>query len=100
MRRFITFELIYYLSDRDLCKVFDEVDKTTVLHAFCNVDEKILTRIKRVFTDSGKERFEKDIKSNAEISVELQHEARKRIAMIADQLFSEGELEDWLLLSS
>ncbi len=94
MRRFLTFELLIHLSDRDLTKVIEEVDRYTVMNAYCDTDKETLDRVKRVFTDYGVDSFEKDVKKSSPISEEIQSQAKEKLAEIADRFLTEGDFDD------
>lgn len=93
----MTFDLLVHLSDRDLIKVIEEVDRNTVMNAYATSDKTSLDRVKRVFTDCGVESFEKDLKKSSPIAEELQIQARDNLAEIADRLLTEGDFDDLIL---
>jgi flagellar motor switch protein FliG len=95
MRKLLTFEILIHLSDRDFYKVLGEMEKTTILHAYKNVESKYLERIRRVFDEKGNTFFTKDLESIGDVPDEDARAARNQIAAVADQLLSEDELDDW-----
>lgn len=97
MRKLLTFELLIHLSDRDFYKVLAEMDKTTILRAYKNIEPKYLDHIQRIFDDKGHELFLKDLATVGEVRDEDSRAARSRFAEIADQLLAEDELDDWHL---
>lgn len=88
------FDDIFFLSDRDLLTLLKEIENTTLLHACSKCDDFVLLRVAGVLSNLARSYFYEDLTKTGVVSDHLVAEAQLSIAIMMNELYSDGQFLD------